>query len=128
METIYFKKVLNPFKAPIKYLKNKYQVFFVIKITKLGENQHPYFSIYGVHGPIYNGNCHGSCGQNIDEFINEENLEYNKGWDKSLYQKLIRFWKKNQLKNVEKDTDYYRELVEKSEDFPEAINECSWNL
>ena len=126
MEKFLYKRVLNPFKASVGS-KYKYQVFFVIEIRKLGGNPKYNLSVWGVHGPLASGNCIGSCGQIIDNFIDNKNLVYNKGWNKDLYKKLIQFWKENHLNIVEENSDYYHKLVEIAETFPKFMYHCPWN-
>lgn len=127
MEKTLYRRVLNPFRASTGG-KYKYRVFFVIEITQVGNNPHPYFSIWGVHGPLPSGNCMGSCGQNLDDFINDTSVVYEKGWNPTLYQELIDFWKQNHLKTVDKNTTYYYKLIETAKKFPESNTDSPWNL
>ena len=122
MTNFLYKRIVNPFKANAGGSKYKYQVFFEIGINKIGNNTDYYCSIWGVHGPLASGNCMGNCGQNIDDFVNDSNIVYNKGWDKNLYEKFIQFWKDNHLKTVKEDSDYYHKLVETAEMFPESTS------
>lgn len=125
-EKIYFKKIINPFKA-FAGGKLRYQVFMTIRISKIGNNKYPDFAISGVHGALPSGNAHGSCGQIIDNFINDDTKVFNKGWNQELYLKLVDLWKENHLHDV-KDDKYFKRLTSLVEKFPIATNECSWNL
>ncbi len=126
MEKIFFSRILNPFKAA-KNTKYKYQVYFTIEITQLEGNPHPDITVSGVHGPLRTGNSIGGCGQNIDNYIDDKTVEYNKGWNKKLYLKLINFWKQNHLKKCEPGTEYYNQIIKESNKFPESTRIPAWH-
>ena len=124
-EVVYYEKIINPFKA-FAGGKLRYQVFMNIKIYKLGDNNHPYFTVCGVHGPMMSGNAHGGCGQIIDNFVDDDTKIFNKGWNQELYLELVKLWKENHLHDVEPDTNYFKELVSVAEKFPSNTREYAW--
>lgn len=124
----YYRRILNPFKSSLPAYTNQFQVYFAIEIRKFCGNKHPDVSVHGVHGPLKNGNCMGSVGQNIDEYLNlpEDKITYNKGWNKEKYKELIKFWKENHLHSVDIDTPYYHEIIKTAKTFPESTREPAW--
>ena len=127
MEEILFEKILNPFKASTGITEKRDQVYFTIEIVKYAENEEAYVSITGVHGPLPSGNAKGSCGQNIDDFIEDNSVKYNKHWNKELYIEFIEFWKKNHMKPVTKDSTYFNQLINETEKFPKSKHLPVWH-
>lgn len=124
IDKVYFKKVVNPFKATRFSEGRKYQVFFSVKIVGSSYNEDAHISICGVHGANRFGNAH-SCGQIIDNFVNTEKV-FNKGWNEELYLEFISLWKKYHLKDATDGTPMFNECIKAFEKFPASENHCAW--
>lgn len=64
-------------------------------------------SITGVEGPMFNGNCHGSCGKIVDGLVGEI-VKYSPGWNAKKLQKFVDIWNKWHLNNMRAGCEHQR--------------------
>ena len=96
-----FKKIINPGK--VSCYKDMQYSFYIEIEYKDGR-----LTLHGVVGPMSNGDCKGSCGQNYEKLdcINE----YESGWNKSLCKELKEVWQRWHLNDTNPCCIHQREL------------------
>lgn len=88
------KKVINPCRIDTGN-KFKSPVYVAINFNEESGN----LSITGVVGPLASGNCTGSCGQIVDELL-DESRTMSSGWTPEMVDDLVAVWKEWHLNDM----------------------------
>lgn len=100
-----FNKVVNPIRRKT-YNGRGMNVYCKIKYTTDGR-----LSIFGIEGPLQNGNCLGGCGQiDMHWYDDHENITYNAPWNAQMEHKFLAIWKRWHLNDMNSACEHQREL------------------
>lgn len=100
-------KIVNPCKCKVYDIRGEIRevpAFVKIEYKEKKPGQ-KVLSITGVVGPMRNGDCHGSCGQCIDEISGGIPAD---GWDVDMIKKLCKIWRRWHLNDMNAACEHQR--------------------
>lgn len=97
--------------------------------TQGGSKGKPYLSITGVHGPMKNGDCHGSFGQCVDtleELVNGPQENISEFLRDGKADRLLNIWRKHHLNDMHADCEHM--VRDHGWDLNEQLTVFKWKL